>query len=446
MKKGFVQIPLLVGIIISIVTVFITGASIVFYKQGGITNIVGLHEREEKSVDIEQETEESSQYQEEIIRVIAELERLQTEDKTGLEIEELRGEIERLKQLKDVSSQVPTTISAPASLTNEQIIQKVKPAVVYVQTKTGSGSGFVIDNMGHIITNAHVVRGYKDTTVVLADGNNYPAVILGRDEMVDLAVLKINAINLPHIVLGNSNENSLKQGDVVFAFGFPSPLSAKEVTVTKGVISARQIFKELTFLQTDASIHPGNSGGPLINNKGEVIGINTMVLGAIGAGLQQIGGTGMSFAIPINIAKNYIPDLKAGRNVVMDSSFSPPSTAKTSTVKIERLGDSSEVGVTNEGPNNIIIDHFIFVDWDGRERSTADENFTDPSSTFHYRFPWDLSNTRLKVLKGLKLYPEETVQIYLHGLGRQWKKIRYNPGSIIDAKTEKNIFFESIYF
>jgi serine protease Do len=164
------------------------------------------------------------------------------------------------------------------------------------------GSGFIIDSDGYIITNNHVVEGAQEITVKLAGGKEYKAKVVGRDPKTDLALIKISSLfkNLPTLSLGDSDK--MRVGDWVLAIGNPFGL---EETVTQGIISAtgRVIGSGPydNFLQTDAPINPGNSGGPLINLKGEVIGINTAIIS---------GGQGIGFAVPSNMAKSIIAQLK----------------------------------------------------------------------------------------------------------------------------------------
>jgi serine protease Do len=164
------------------------------------------------------------------------------------------------------------------------------------------GSGFIIDKEGYIITNNHVVEGAEEIKVKLADGREFKAKVVGRDQKTDLALIKISSFfeNLPSVPLGDSDQ--MRVGDWVLAIGNPFGL---EETVTQGIISAtgRVIGSGPydNFLQTDAPINPGNSGGPLINLRGEVIGINTAIIQS---------GQGIGFSVPINVAKNIVPQLK----------------------------------------------------------------------------------------------------------------------------------------
>ncbi|MFC1811833.1 DegQ family serine endoprotease [Thermodesulfobacteriota bacterium] len=163
------------------------------------------------------------------------------------------------------------------------------------------GSGFIIDQDGHIVTNNHVVENANEIEIKLNDGKSYTADIVGRDPSTDIALLKIEAKrNLPFAKLGNSDD--LKVGEWVVAIGSPFGL---EHTITAGIVSAKgRVIGSGPyddFIQTDASINPGNSGGPLINMEGEVIGINTAIVA---------GGTGIGFAVPVNDAKGVIEQLK----------------------------------------------------------------------------------------------------------------------------------------
>jgi len=159
----------------------------------------------------------------------------------------------------------------------------------------GVGSGFIISADGIILTNAHVVRGASEVTVKLTDRREFRAKVLGSDPKTDVAVLKIDAKNLPVVPLGRSGD--MKVGEWVLAIGSPFGL---ENTVTAGVVSAKGRSlpddANVPFIQTDVAINPGNSGGPLFNTKGEVVGINSQIYS------QSGGYQGLSFAIPIDVA------------------------------------------------------------------------------------------------------------------------------------------------
>jgi serine protease Do len=171
---------------------------------------------------------------------------------------------------------------------------------------TSLGSGFIIDATGFIITNNHVIDDAEEITVTLPNNDKYKAKIIGRDKKVDLALLKIEAKKpLPFVPLGDSD--AMRVGDWVIAIGNPYGLGG---TVTQGIISARQRSINAgpfdDFLQTDAPINRGNSGGPLFNTSGEVIGINTAIFSPSGGG----GSVGIGFAIPTSLAKGVIAQLK----------------------------------------------------------------------------------------------------------------------------------------
>jgi serine protease Do len=157
------------------------------------------------------------------------------------------------------------------------------------------GSGFIVSTDGIIMTNAHVVKGAKEVTVKLTDRREYRAKVLGADAKTDIAVLKIDAKNLPTLALGNTKD--LKVGEWVLAIGSPFGF---ESTVTAGVVSAkgRSLPDDsyVPFIQTDVAVNPGNSGGPLLNTRGEVVGINSQIYSRSG------GYQGVSFAIPIDVA------------------------------------------------------------------------------------------------------------------------------------------------
>ena len=173
------------------------------------------------------------------------------------------------------------------------------------RVQQGEGSGFIIDPKGLILTNNHVVDNAFTIRVRLNDGREYGAKVLGRDPLTDLALLQVlgDVKELPFTRLGNSDE--VRVGDPVVAIGNPFGLTS---SVSSGILSARardiQAGPYDNFLQTDAAINPGNSGGPLFNARGEVIGINTAIVG---------GGTGIGFAVPSNTAQKLLPQLQQGK-------------------------------------------------------------------------------------------------------------------------------------
>jgi serine protease Do len=166
------------------------------------------------------------------------------------------------------------------------------------QPSRGEGSGFIVSSDGYILTNAHVVSGASQVTVKMTDRREYSAKVIGADERTDVAVIKIEAKNLPTVRFGDPTK--LKPGEWVIAIGSPFGF---ENSVTAGIVSAtsRSMPGEggyASFIQTDVAVNPGNSGGPLFNLNGEVVGINSQIYSRTG------GYMGLSFAIPIDVASN----------------------------------------------------------------------------------------------------------------------------------------------
>jgi serine protease Do len=193
------------------------------------------------------------------------------------------------------------------SVVNINTIRFERDAFLHVHPARGLGSGFIIDIQGHILTNHHIIIGSGEMEIALTDGRAFEGKLVGSDPANDLAVVKIQASDLPLIELGDSSE--LRVGQTVIAIGNPFGLVGGP-SVTVGVVSAlnRHILAERVYenlIQTDASINPGNSGGPLLDLEGRVIGINTAHIP---------GAQGIGFAIPINTAKAVLEDIvKYGR-------------------------------------------------------------------------------------------------------------------------------------
>jgi S1-C subfamily serine protease len=174
----------------------------------------------------------------------------------------------------------------------------------------GSGSGVIVSSDGYIVTNNHVIENASEIEVTLNDNSTYSAEIIGTDPSTDLAVLKINASGLAAITIGNSDE--IQVGEWVLAVGNPFNLTS---TVTAGIVSAkartiniigsrnRDVVPLESFIQTDAAVNPGNSGGALVNTEGELIGINTAIASQTGS------YTGYAFAIPSKLVKKIMTDL-----------------------------------------------------------------------------------------------------------------------------------------
>lgn len=166
----------------------------------------------------------------------------------------------------------------------------------------GLGSGFIIASDGYVVTNTHVIDGADSIYVTLADKREFKAKLIGQDKRTDVALVKIDANNLTTLPLGDSDKIRVGQG--VLAIGSPFGL---DNTVTAGIVSAkgRETGDYLPFIQTDVAVNPGNSGGPLINMRGEVIGVNSQIYSRSG------GYMGISFAIPIDEAMRVVTQLKA---------------------------------------------------------------------------------------------------------------------------------------
>jgi putative serine protease PepD len=203
---------------------------------------------------------------------------------------------------------------------NISIYRKVAPGVVNITSvvlerdffyrlvpKEGAGSGAIIDNKGHILTNHHVIRDSEKLEVTLSDGSKWPARFMGSDPENDLAVIKIEAPEKKLTVIPMGDSSQLDVGQKVLAIGNPFGLGQ---TLTTGIISSlsRSIRSEAGILindviQTDAAINPGNSGGPLLDSDGKIIGVNSAIISPTGASV------GIGFAVPINIAKRILPEL-----------------------------------------------------------------------------------------------------------------------------------------
>lgn len=244
----------------------------------------------------------------------------------------LNADREEAVQANPAPAQQPSIRPAALPILEEdldlvpRIYEQVAPAVVGITVRSvgirgfyfpvaeeKSGSGFIIDSQGHILTNFHVVEGARDIRVSLANGNIVPGKLLGFDRSNDLAVIKIDPPGEGTAIATLGSSSTLRVGELAIALGNPFGL---ERTVTVGVISAKgrvlpaengRDIKDV--IQTDAAINPGNSGGPLLNARGEVIGINTAIKS------PTEGSIGIGFAVPVDTVKRFLPDLLAGKEV-----------------------------------------------------------------------------------------------------------------------------------
>ncbi len=275
------------------------------------------------------------------------------------------------------------------------IVKKSQDAFGFQQDQSGqaTGSGFVIDNDGLILTNFHVVDGASDIKVGFDDKKTVQASLIGKDPSTDIALLKVDpkAVSLHPLELGDSNK--VVVGDPVLAIGNPFNLAR---TLTTGVVSAlqREIsapngFKISDVIQTDAAINPGNSGGPLLNSAGEVIGINSQIdTGGSGAS----GNVGIGFAVPINTAKKILPTISQGKRVergwlgvssqTIDSSLSAIKLPAESGALVQQVtagspaakdgikGGDQQVQI---GGQTLLVGGDVIIGVDGKQVKTADD-------------------------------------------------------------------------
>jgi serine protease Do len=227
----------------------------------------------------------------------------------------------------------------------------------------GVGSGFVMSREGYILTNNHMVEDADQIKVKLANGKEYDGKVIGRDPKTDLALMKVEGSSDLHpLTLGNSDD--LKVGSWVVAIGSPFGL---EQTVTAGIVSAKgRVIGSGpydNFIQTDASINPGNSGGPLINMRGEVIGINTAIIAS---------GQGIGFAIPINMAKEIVPQLQEKGHVTrgwlgVSIQEVTPELAKSFDLKEKKGALVAQVVSGSPAEKAGIEQGDVIVEFDGKE-------------------------------------------------------------------------------
>jgi S1-C subfamily serine protease len=220
-------------------------------------------------------------------------------------VQKVSPAVVRIDASRNISAGLPENLNNPLLRRFFGNKERENPQTVPDRIERGTGSGFIIASDGRLITNAHVVNGAEKVQVTLKDGTSYQGRVLGTDSFTDVAVVKIEATDLPIVSFGNADD--LTPGEWAIAIGNPLGL---DNTVTVGIVSAldrssSQVGvpdKRVRFIQTDAAINPGNSGGPLLNSQGEVIGINT----AIRADAQGLG-----FAIPIETAQRIANQLFA---------------------------------------------------------------------------------------------------------------------------------------
>ena len=274
---------------------------------------------------------------------------------------------------------------------NIDVFETWKGSVVYISTSDrvmdfwtrdvmsvprGTGSGFVWDEQGHIVTNVHVISGAAEATVKLADGRDYPATLVGASPAHDIAVLKIVPTGKPLVPVAVGTSDDLRVGQKVFAIGNPFGL---DWTLTTGIVSAldRSLDTESGnvirhLVQTDAAINPGNSGGPLLDSAGRLIGVNTAIYSPSGA------SAGVGFAVPVDTVNRVVPE------VIAHGHYSPPSLDMEADDMLSRAV-ARELGVAGVavlrgaapfrgarlGARNLVVPGDVILSIEGKEVTTS---------------------------------------------------------------------------
>ncbi len=259
-------------------------------------------------------------------------------------VEKTGPAVVRIDASRTVRNRVPGSFNDPFF---RRFFGAELPAVPSTRVVRGSGSGFIFQADGLVLTNAHVVDGADQVTVTLKDGRDFIGRVLGQDELTDVAVVKIQASNLPTVSVGNSDQ--LRPGEWAIAIGNPLGL---DNTVTAGIISATGRSsadigapdKRVGFIQTDAAINPGNSGGPLLNQQGQVVGMNTAIIG---------GAQGLGFAIPINTAQRIADQLIATGKV--EHPYLGIQMATLTPARREALNRDPDLNVQIEADRGVLI-------------------------------------------------------------------------------------------
>jgi S1-C subfamily serine protease len=290
----------------------------------------------------------------------------------------------------------PRPVTPRGDLTAEErsnidVFEKWKGSVVYISTSErvmdfwtrdvmsvprGTGSGFVWDEQGHIVTNVHVIAGAAEATVKLADGRDYPATLVGASPAHDIAVLKIAPKGKAIVPVAIGTSDDLRVGQKVFAIGNPFGL---DWTLTTGIVSAldRSLDSESGsvirhLVQTDAAINPGNSGGPLLDSAGRLIGVNTAIYSPSGA------SAGVGFAVPVDTVNRVVPEL------IANGRYSPPTidveTDDALSRAVEReLGVEGVAVLRGEAPfrgaslgaRNLVVPGDVILSVEGKQVTTS---------------------------------------------------------------------------
>ncbi len=295
----------------------------------------------------------------------------------------------------------PRPVTPRGDLTTEEqanisVFEMWKSSVVYISTSQrvvdfwtrnvtsvprGTGSGFIWDEQGHVVTNLHVIRGAADATIKLADGRDYPATLVGASEAHDIAVLRITVPERQPAPLAIGTSRDLRVGQKVFAIGNPFGL---DWSLTTGIVSALDrsldgedggVIRHL--IQTDAAINPGNSGGPLLDSGGRLIGMNTAIYSPSGA------SAGIGFAVPVDTVNRVVPQ------IITRGHYAPPSLGIEVDDALSRAIER-ELGVAGVavlrtgkgeqtlrgarlGPRNTVVPGDVILSVEGKEVRTAAE-------------------------------------------------------------------------
>jgi S1-C subfamily serine protease len=290
----------------------------------------------------------------------------------------------------------PRPVTPRGALTAEEqhnidVFETWKGSVVYISTSDrvvdfwtrnvtsvprGTGSGFVWDEQGHIVTNVHVIAGAAEATVKLADGRDYPATLVGASETHDIAVLSIHAAGKPLKPVAIGTSHDLRVGQQVFAIGNPFGL---DWSLTTGIVSAldRSLDNESGgvnrhLIQTDAAINPGNSGGPLLDSAGRLIGINTAIYSPSGA------SAGVGFAVPVDTVNRVVPELIArghysppGLAIETDDMLSRAIARELGVEGVAVLRGSAPFRGARLGARNTVVPGDVILEVEGKQVATA---------------------------------------------------------------------------
>ena len=288
---------------------------------------------------------------------------------------------------------MPTPIETP---TLSSVVEDISHSVVQIVTPLGTGSGFVVDADGLILTNAHVVSDFSTVKMMFSSGESRTGKVLGVDEVADLALIEVTTYHrLDPTPLGDSD--AVKVGEEVIAMGFPAvDTLGSTPTITRGIISAkRSLDSGIVLLQTDAAINPGNSGGPLFRSDGQVVGVNTSKIFKSDDG-RHLEGIGM--AVSVNDVRYRLDSLARGENVILDT----PAPFGTSELAVALKGllpasfeeldpDAEDLTVTDLGLEDYFTDLVAYASADPFQLVMASTG--ELSNLERISLEYELSNT-----------------------------------------------------